>query len=58
MTTQYICRCLKLATVLAFAGYKLNRVVSEPDGSTTWLFQDPGDISDLVRDYDNNIQSV
>jgi Domain of unknown function (DUF5659) len=56
--TQYICNDLKLATVLAFAGYKLSRMVSEPDGSKTWLFQNPGDIEDLVRDYENNVQAV
>lgn len=56
--TQYICRDLKLATVLAFAGYKLTRMVAEPDGSKTWLFQNPGDIELLAKDYENNIQAV
>jgi hypothetical protein len=57
VNTQFITTDLKLATVLAFVGYKLTRTVVDPQGKQ-YLFSDPGDIKDLVADYENNIQGV
>lgn len=57
MKTQFFTSDLKLACVLAFAGYKLTRTLSDIQGKQ-YLFENPGDIDLLVADYANNIQGV
>jgi hypothetical protein len=57
VNTQFITSDLKLATVLAFAGYKMIRTVVDPTGKQ-FLFENPGDIDLLVADYENNMQGV
>ena len=47
----------KLASVLKYAGYELTRIENEIL-DTRYYFRDPGDLRDLIRDYEAGQQGI